>query len=87
MMAHYKPFHEPSREQLEEDPETTLRRLDTHDLKLLRDFWTKELYDPGLDNDIKLARSRVDRLNAEIERRQKERDIAATGGPLTLEDM
>lgn len=81
-MAHYKPFHEPSREQIEEPVENTLRRIDRHDLIQLRDFWRGELKSlqgvaaiPGkapqpLPQDLALVQWKLERLNAELRRRE-----------------
>jgi hypothetical protein len=82
MRAWYKPGHEPGpevgRPTTPEDYSQELRRLDRHDLKELRDFWQKELKlisnewrVDGLEPDIKLATTKLARLNAEIERRNE----------------
>lgn len=75
MRAWYKPGHEPSHEQIADNtPEgysAGLRRLDTHDLKQLRDFWWSEVDALGhsgiLPQDLEIARSKLKRLNDEIE--------------------
>lgn len=75
MNAWYKPHHEPDRASIREEntPEgysAALRRIDTHDLKLLRDFWWKEVealaHSGSLPQDLELAQSKLQRLNTEI---------------------
>ena len=75
MRAWYKPFHEPSHEQIadENTPEgysKGLRRIDTHDLKQLRSFWYGEvkLLQNGepLEVDLAVAREKLKRLSAEL---------------------
>jgi hypothetical protein len=79
MRAWYKPGHEPGPEvghpATEADYVAELRRLDRHDLKILREFWLKEIKllengDP-LADDMHLATTKVARLNAEIARRNE----------------
>jgi hypothetical protein len=77
MRAWYKPQHEPDpavgHNTTAEDYARELRRLDRHDLKILRDFWRKETniikQTGGLDVDFEVAQQKLARLNAEIERR------------------
>lgn len=55
--------------------EDQLKRLDRHDLKILQDFWRGEVKllvnGEPLAGDLELAKSKLERLNAEIERRTR----------------
>jgi len=85
--AWYKPFHEPSRDQIEPKPDESLRALDLHDLKALKAFWWGEVKSGEVSESIAgwrgrpitkdrdLAVGKLARLNAEIARREHEGEI------------
>ncbi|HEY6019461.1 MAG TPA: hypothetical protein VIY48_06055, partial [Candidatus Paceibacterota bacterium] len=80
--AWYKPFHEPSREQIAMSDNDKMKAIDDHDLRTLLDFWRSELKSievhrqlsgwrgEPVGDDEAIAKDRVARYRAEIERRK-----------------